>query len=112
VTVPLGVTTDPEVTAGHSISWQGIGSWSGMVIKNDPGQPIVWPAFGLLMVGLVLTFYFPRRRAWGRIEGDHVDLAYLADRYVDKDGEFTRLRDTVALAMRERSARGIDDSES
>ena len=66
-TVPLGVTTDPEVTAGHSITWEAVGSWTGMVIRNDPGQPVIWLAFGLLIVGLVLTFYFPRRRAWARV---------------------------------------------
>ncbi len=36
VTIPVGVTTDPEVTAGHSIRWDGIGAWSGMV---DPERP-------------------------------------------------------------------------
>jgi cytochrome c biogenesis protein len=95
VTVPVGVTTDPEVTAGHTISWDGIGAWSGMVIRSDPGQPFVWLAFGLLIVGLMLTFYFPRRRAWARIEGNRISLAFLADRYVDKDREFGQLRDEV-----------------
>ena len=95
VTIPVGVTTDPEVTAGHSIRWDGVGAWSGMVIRSDPGQPLVWLAFGLLIVGLVLTFYFPRRRAWARIEGDRIGLAFLADRYVDKDREFGQLRDEV-----------------
>ncbi len=68
VTIPLGVTTDPEVTAGHAITWAGVGSWTGMVIKQDPGQRVIWVAFGLLIAGLVLTFYFPRRRAWARIQ--------------------------------------------
>ena len=95
VTIPVGVTTDPEVTAGHSIRWDGIGAWSGMVIRSDPGQPLVWLAFGLLIVGLMLTFYFPRRRAWARIEGDRIGLAFLADRYVDKDREFGQLREEV-----------------
>lgn len=98
VTIPLGVSTDPEVTAGHRISWAGIGAWTGMVVKNDPGQPIIWLAFGLLIAGLVLTFYFPRRRAWARIDGDHIGLAFLADRYVDRDGEFERLREAVVRA--------------
>ncbi len=98
VTIPLGVTTDPEVTAGHAISWQGVSSWTGMVIKQDPGQPVVWLAFGLLISGLVLTFYFPRRRAWARINDGRVELAFLADRYVDADGEFGRLADAVRLA--------------
>ena len=97
-TIPVGVTTDPEVTAGQSITWAGVGSWTGMVIKNDPGQPIIWLAFGLLIAGLVLTFYFPRRRAWARIDGDRVELAFLADRYVDADGEFGKLTESVALA--------------
>ena len=66
-----------------------------MVIRSDPGQPLIWLAFGLLIVGLVLTFYFPRRRAWARIEGDRIGLAFLADRYVDKDREFGQLRDEV-----------------
>lgn len=97
-TIPVGVTTDPEATAGHSISWAGVGAWTGMVIKNDPGQPIIWLAFGSLIAGLVLTFYFPRRRAWARIDGERIGLAFLADRYVDRDGEFERLREAVVRA--------------
>jgi cytochrome c biogenesis protein len=110
VTVPPGVTTDPEVTAGHAITWQGVGSWTGMVIKQDPGQPVVWLAFGLLIAGLVLTFYFPRRRAWARIsEGGRVELAFVADRYVDADGEFSKLADAVRLASGGRMARKTDN---
>ncbi len=97
-TVPVGVTTDPEVTAGHSITWDAVGSWTGMVIKNDPGQRVIWVAFGLLIVGLVLTFYFPRRRAWARVTDGRVELAFVADRYVDADGEFGKLSRAVALA--------------
>jgi cytochrome c biogenesis protein len=98
VTVPSGVSTDPEVTAGHSIEWAGVGAWTGMVVKNDPGQMVVWLAFGCLIAGLVLTFYFPRRRAWARVEGGRVALAFLADRYVDRDREFGLL--VVAVERR------------
>jgi cytochrome c biogenesis protein len=105
VSVPIGATTDPEVTAGQSISWSGVGSWSGMVIRNDPGQPVIWVAFGLLIAGLVLTFYFPRRRAWARILPDRVELAFAADRYVDADRELGDLEEAArrALATRTRS---------
>jgi cytochrome c biogenesis protein len=99
-TIPMGVTTDPQVTAGHAITWQGTGAWSGMVIRSDPGQPLIWVAFGLLIVGLALTFYFPRRRAWARIEGGDIRLAFVADRYVDKEQEFERLREAVERAVR------------
>ena len=101
-TVPMGVTTDPEVTAGHSITWASVGSWTGMVIRNDPGQPVIWLAFGLLIAGLVLTFYFPRRRAWARVTAQRVELAFVADRYVDADREFAKLTDAVGLAIGER----------
>jgi cytochrome c biogenesis protein len=97
--IPVGVTTDPEVTAGHSITWEGVSSWTGMVIKNDPGQPVIWLAFGLLIVGLVLTFYFPRRRAWARVTADGVELAFVADSYVDSDREFGALREAVEGAL-------------
>jgi len=99
-TMPVGATTDPEVTAGHSITWEGIGSWTGMVIKNDPGQPVIWLAFGLLIAGLVLTFYFPRRRAWARVTDDGVELAFIADRYVDSEREFGALREAVEGALK------------
>jgi cytochrome c biogenesis protein ResB len=69
-----------------------------MVIRRDPGQPVIWLAFGLLIAGLVLTFYFPRRRAWARIEGERLGLAFLADRYVDREREFEQLREAVAAA--------------
>ena len=111
-TIPLGVTTDPEVTAGHSITWEAVGSWSGMVIRNDPGQPVIWLAFGLLIVGLVLTFYFPRRRAWARVTQERVELAFVADRYVDADGEFKKLTDAVALATGGRIESETDTSQT
>lgn len=98
-TIPVGVATDPEVSAGHSITWNGVGSWTGMVIRNDPGQPVIWVAFGLLIVGLVLTFYFPRRRAWARVTDGRIELAFVADRYVDADGEFAKLTGAVEGAL-------------
>jgi cytochrome c biogenesis protein len=99
-TLPVGATTDPAISAGHAITWDGAGAWTGMVIKNDPGQPVIWIAFALLIAGLALTFYFPRRRAWARIDGNRVRLAFVADRYVDADREFERLH----AAMSERLA--------
>ena len=99
-TIPQGISTDPEVTAGHAITWAGVGSWTGMVIRNDPGQPVIWVAFGLLIAGLALTFYFPRRRAWARLTDDEVALAFVADRYVDADGEFAKLKQAVEGALR------------
>ena len=65
-----------------------------MVVKSDPGQAVIWLAFSCLIAGLVLSFYFPRRRAWARIEAGRVGIAFLADPYVTDD-EFGQLRDEV-----------------
>jgi cytochrome c biogenesis protein len=99
-TVPVGASTDPAISAAHEIAVAGIGAWTGVVVKNDPGQPLIWVAFGLLISGLVLTFYFPRRRVWVRVTGGGAALAFIADRYVDKDREFERLRDRISTGVR------------
>lgn len=78
-----GEEAPPERTGGVAIRFEGTSAWTGMVIRNDPGQPVVWAAFGFLIVGLVLTFYFPRRRVWARVEGGTIALALLGDRHVD-----------------------------
>ncbi len=79
------------MTAGYTITWDRIGAWTGMVIKNDPGAPVIWIAFLCLISGLVMTFYLPRRRAWVRLDGDTLRVAMLGDRYVDLPREMGRL---------------------
>lgn len=102
VVVGLGGTVDPTAAGGYAITWDRAGAWTGMVIKNDPGAPVIWSAFLFLITGLCLTFYFPRRRAWVRIEHGVVRVAVLADRYVDTERELRgvveelRVRATVA----------------
>ncbi len=43
----------------------------------------------------MLTFYFPRRRLWARLHGDRLELAMIADRYVDTEREFGQLLDEL-----------------
>ena len=75
-----------------------ISAYSGIIARRDPGAPIVWISFLLLILGLAITFYFPRRRVWARIApGGEVRLAAHADRYVDLRREFgSLLADLVA----------------
>jgi cytochrome c biogenesis protein len=55
-----------------------------VIAKHDPGQGLVWLAFGLLILGIVGTFHFPRRRVWARLRPDgSLALVARADRYVD-----------------------------
>jgi cytochrome c biogenesis protein len=70
-----------------------------LIAKNDPGVGLVWIAFGLLIVGLVITFHLPRRRVWARVTpAGEVALVGRSDRYVDFEREFGRLLDDLVAA--------------
>jgi cytochrome c biogenesis protein len=106
----LGATTEPGTTAGYAVTWKSAGAYTGMVIKRDPGQGLIWIAYGALITGLVLTFYFPRRRVWARFSEGRLELAMLADRYVDAEREFGRLLDDLAIRFGNRPERRMQPS--
>ena len=100
----IGGTSDPDSSAGYSITWLRTSAFTGLVIKNDPGEWMIWVAFACLISGLALTFYFPRRRIWARLEGDRIGFAMLGDRYVDVPKEFRALMEDVAATATSRPA--------
>ena len=72
-----------------------------LIAKHDPGQGIVWTAFGFLITGLMITFWLPRRRVWARLDGDgKLAVVWRSDRYVDVVNEFGRLLDDLVLLRR------------
>ncbi|MFI5254722.1 MAG: cytochrome c biogenesis protein ResB, partial [Candidatus Limnocylindrales bacterium] len=87
----LGATSDPTRTLGYTVRWIEAGAFSGIVTRRDPGQPLIWVAYLALISGIVMSFYFPRRRIWLRRSGDRLEVAMLADRYVDVRREFAQL---------------------
>jgi cytochrome c biogenesis protein len=84
-----------------SVELRRFSEFTLLIAKHDPGQGIVWVAFGLLISGLLITFYLPRRRVWTRLtpEGE-LSIVGRADRYVDFDREFGRLLDDLVAARR------------
>ncbi|HEY8870049.1 MAG TPA: cytochrome c biogenesis protein ResB [Candidatus Limnocylindrales bacterium] len=82
-----------------SISVQGFHAYTLLIAKNDPGQGIVWAAFGSLISGILITFYLPRRRIWARLRPNgELAIAGRSDRYVDFGREFGRLLDDLVAA--------------
>jgi cytochrome c biogenesis protein len=72
-----------------------------LIAKHDPGQGLVWVAFGSLITGLAISFYLPRRRVWARLKPDgELSIVGRSDRYVDFDREFGRLLDSLVAARR------------
>lgn len=84
--------------ADFSVGFAAVSQYTLLIAKRDPGAPIAWLAFGLLMGGLLVTFWMPRRRVWCRLAADgRLALAFKADRYVNVGREFGQvLGDLVA----------------
>lgn len=97
--VPVAVAKGETQTLnglGVSVGVRDFTDYTLLIAKRDPGQGIVWAAFGFLIVGLAITFYLPRRRIWARLRADgSLDLVGRADRYVDFDREFGRVVDDL-----------------
>jgi len=88
-------------TSDLRITFEKVSAFSGVIVKRDPGASIVWGSFLLLIVGLSLTFYFPRRRTWARLApSGELRLVARADRYVDLRREFGRLLEDLVARRR------------
>lgn len=84
---------------GTTIELAAFSDFTLLIAKHDPGQGLVWLAFGLLLLGLLVTFWLPRRRVWARLDPDgRLFLVGRSDRYVDFVREFGRLVDDLAAA--------------
>jgi cytochrome c biogenesis protein len=104
---PLTVTNGATATfeaLRFDVTLDGFSEYTLLIAKRDPGQGIVWGAFGCLIVGLSITFYLPRRRVWARLDkGGELALVGRSDRYVDFDREFGRLIDDLVAARAARA---------
>jgi cytochrome c biogenesis protein len=86
--------TNPSID--FAVGLRGVTDHVIVIAKQDPGQGLVWLAFLCLIVGLVISFYLPRRRVWARISPDgSTALVWSSDRYVDAEREFGALLDDL-----------------
>ncbi len=92
-------TASPAEGTDFSVGVRSFGEYTLLIAKKDPGQGFVWTAFALLISGIAITFYLPRRRIWTRLSPSG-DLAIVnrSDRYVDVEREFGRLLDDLVAA--------------
>jgi cytochrome c biogenesis protein len=87
--------TNPSID--FAVGLRGVTDHVIVIAKQDPGQGLVWLAFVLLILGLVVSFYLPRRRIWARVDTDgSTALVWSSDRYVDAEREFGSLLDDLA----------------
>ncbi len=70
---PVRIGSDEYTFAGRR-------AFSGIKVRRDPGANFIWIATGLLLAGLLVTFYVPRLRLWARVRGDEAVIAAQAER--------------------------------
>jgi cytochrome c biogenesis protein len=117
---PIGLTpgtSAPIAGTDFSVGLRSVSAYTVLIAKNDPGQGLVWLAFGSLIAGIVISFYLPRRRLWARVGPDgRLALVARADRYVDLEREFGGLLGDLvaarATAVSDRPAPGSSAQSS
>jgi cytochrome c biogenesis protein len=89
----------PAEGTDFSVGVRGFGEYTLLIAKKDPGQGFIWTAFALLISGIAITFYLPRRRIWTRLSpAGELAIVARSDRYVDVEREFGRLLDDLVAA--------------
>ena len=85
---------EPTKVGGYEYTFLGKRAFAGIAVKRDSGAWFIWIATAMLVGGLALTFYVPRRRLWIKLTADGTKIASLAE----KSGGFEK--DMRSLATR------------
>lgn len=68
---PMGRTNlrpgEPLEVGGLRWTFQRERQFTGLMVMNDPGAPIVWTGSILLVIGVIWTFFIRQHRIWVRI---------------------------------------------
>jgi cytochrome c biogenesis protein ResB len=81
----------PQQLGGYEFTFLGARSITGITVRRDPGSTFIWVATGLMLLGLAVTFYVPRRRLWAKVTPDRAYMAGIADRIVNFSSEMHRI---------------------
>jgi cytochrome c biogenesis protein len=79
----------------YEYTFEGTRHFAGIAVKKDHGATFIWVATAMLLIGLALTFYVPRRRLWLRLTSDRTQVAALAE----KSGGFEKDMRTLAVRL-------------
>lgn len=85
----------PVEVDGREYTFLGRREFAGISVRKDPGTNFIWAAAGLLLLGLAIIFYVPRRRLWVRMAGGRTDIVGLPERSAGFSSEMRRLEERL-----------------
>jgi len=91
---PLVLNLEPGQAASvgdYEYTFVGQREFAGIKVKRDRSDNLIWWATGLLLVGLGMTFYVPRRRLWAKITPERTYLAGVAGHLANFRREMEKL---------------------
>jgi len=69
---------ESSVLGDYEYTFLGQREFAGIQVRRDRSDNLIWAGAGLLLLGLGITFYVPRRRLWLKITRDRTYLAGVA----------------------------------
>lgn len=88
------------VTVGNFVyTFEGTREFTGISVRRDNGEWFIWVATAMLLIGLALTFYLPRRRLWIRLTGDGTQIAALAEKSGGFEKDMRRLAQRLGVPI-------------
>jgi len=72
ITLPAGESTE---LSGYRYTFLGQREFAGITVRRDRSEYLVWAGAALMVLGMIATFWVPRRRIWARITATRTSLA-------------------------------------
>ncbi|HSW58838.1 MAG TPA: cytochrome c biogenesis protein ResB, partial [Dehalococcoidales bacterium] len=99
------MTLNNPLTVGElEIIYADTGSFSGFIVNRDPGIGFIWTGAGLLLLGLAVVFFFPRRQlqaAWLDLPETGRGLYLVWNKAGERSGEAAMLSEYIQKARDE-----------
>jgi hypothetical protein len=76
---------------GLEYTFEGPGEFAGINVKRDRSDMLVWVGAAAIVVGLMITFWVPRRRLWAKITATRASLAGQAPSHANFSRELAGL---------------------
>jgi cytochrome c biogenesis protein len=91
-----------KLEKGTPAEWEGLkftylqeAMYSGFQVSRDPGNPLIWVASALFLIGIGIVFYLPRHQLWVMVEpmvkGSRISMRWAPVRGPGRKPEFEKL---------------------